>query len=89
MLSYDLVSTLIFWRMHGSFEDLSPILSFLGQRNLIYACAIVAVIIAILIFLFRFGLSIVKEKERWERGFVVLRDFVATQILVFEMLAVP
>jgi len=89
MLSYDMLSTMIFSKMHGGFEDLSPILSFIGQRNPIYACIIVAVIIAILVFLLRFSLSIVKEEERWERRFVVLCDFVAIQILVFEMLAVP
>ena len=89
MLSYDVLSTLIASKLYGRFADLSPLYNFLYQGNPVYIPITIVILISGLIFIFWVALLYVNNTELSVRILILLCDFAAVYLLIFESVAVP
>ncbi len=89
ILSYDSISTMIASVLYGGFTELNPLYDFLGQKNPIYVCIVMAMVIVILIIAFRTALSGIESPELSRKGLVILCDFFALYLLIIGSIAIP
>ena len=88
MLSYDVLSTMKASKLYGRFGDLNSIANFLGQKNPVFVCVVMLILILGWIYFFSLTLSI-KSKGIGARIPITVCDFFAAYMIIFEVIAIP